>query len=142
MLPIETDILKGIDMVEIPESLIEVIADKITSTMNDKIRNISPDDDPSATYDEWWTNGSCDGEDIIELDKPFDEYEVCFNYSLTWRYRTWTECWNDPVCYPSFDELDGETGKVYDIDIITPDGDAVKQIICNAIAKKVNDKIK
>lgn len=141
MAPVESDTLKSIEMVEISENLIKVIVDKITSAMNEKIMNISPDDDPSADYDEWWTDGSCDGDDSIELDKPFDEYEVYFNYTLSWRYRTWTEYWTDPVCYPSFDEMDNEAGEIRDIDIITPDGDEVKREICERIAKNVNEKI-
>lgn len=138
----EHDILKDVERVEIPDDVIKAITDELISVMAKRIENISPDDDPSADYGERWTNGSCDDDVWLELDEPFDEYGVSFKYSLSWRYRAWTEYWTDPVCYPSFAEMDSEAGEVYDIEISTPDGDEVKHSICNEIAKNVNEKIK
>lgn len=137
----QTDIQQDVDRVEISDTLIDLIVDKMVDEMNKRIANIQPSDDPSAEYGEYWTSGSYDSDDYLELDKPFDEYEVYFNYTLSWRYRTWTEYWTDPVCYPSFDEMDNEAGEIRDIDIITPDGDEVKREICERIAKNVNEKI-
>lgn len=137
----EADILKDTGRAEIPDDIIKAITDKLIDVMEKKIENISPDDDPSADYGESWTTGSFNDDDWLELDKPCDDYEVSFKYSLSWRYRSWTEYWTDPVCYPSFDEMDSESGEVYDIKIYTPDGDEVKHSICKEIAKKVNDKI-
>ncbi len=137
----EADILKDTERTEIPDDVIKAITDKLIDVMEKKIENISPDDDPSADYGESWTTGSYDDDDWFALDKPFDEYEVSFKYSLSWRYRSWTEYWTDPVCYPSFDEMDSEAGEVYDIEIYNPDGDEVKHSICNKIAKTVNEKI-
>lgn len=142
MIQAEQDIMKDVERAEIPDDVIKAITDTLVDVMAKRIENISPDDDPSADYGERWTTGRCDNDDWLELDKPFDEYEVSFKYSLSWRYREWTEYWTDPVCYPSFNEMDSETGKVYDIEICTPDGDEVKHSICKGIAKKVNDKIK
>lgn len=138
----ENVISKDVEQVEIPENVISTIIDKLTSRMDELIDNVSPEDDPTADYGEEWTTGNYDGEDWVELDEPFDEYEVSFKYSLSWRYREWTECWTDPVCYPSFDEMDSETGEVYGLIIFTPDGDEVKHSICKRITEKVNNEIK
>ena len=132
------DIMK----VEIPDDVIKAITEKLIEVMEDRIENISPEDDPSADYGESWTTGSCDGDDWLELGEPFDEYEVSYKYSLSWSYRAWTEYWTDPVCYPSFDEMADESGEVYEIEIYTPDGEEVKHSICNQIAKNINNKIK
>lgn len=138
----EQDILIDVERVEIPDDVIKAITDELISVMEKRIENISPEDDPSADYGERWTTGSCDDDDWLELDEPLDEYEVSFKYSLSWCYRAWTEYWPDPVCSPSFSEMCGETGEVYDIEIYTPDGDEVKHSICKEIAKNVNEKIK
>lgn len=138
----EQDILQDVERAEIPDDVIKAITDELIKVMEKRIENISPDDDPSAEYGESWTKGSCDDDDWLELDEPLDEYEVSYKYSLSWRYRAWTEYWTDPVCYPSFDDMDSKAGEVYDIEIRTPDGEDVKHIICNKIAKIVNEKIK
>ena len=127
----QTDIQQDVDRVEISDTLIDLIVDKMVDEMNKRIANIQPSDDPSAEYGEYWTRGSYDSDDYLELDEPNDEYCISYKFELSWEYREWTEYWTDPVCYPSFD-----------IEIDTPDGDAVKQSICDAIAKKVNEKIK
>lgn len=119
----QTDIQQDVDRVEISDTLIDLIVDKMVDEMNKRIANIQPSDD------------------YLELDEPNDEYGISYKFELSWEYREWTEYWTDPVCYPSFDEMQNETGYVYDIEIDTPDGDAVKQSICDAIAKKVNEKI-
>lgn len=128
--------------VEVSDKIIDVIVDALIKDMTEKIANISPDDDSSADYGECWTRGSYDSDDYLELDKPYSDYEISYKYELSWRYRVWTEYWTDPVCYPTFDEMDSEAGEVYDIEIITPAGEDVKQSICNKIAKTVNEKIK
>ena len=133
----EQDIMK----VEIPDDVIKAITEKMIEVMEERIENISPDDDPSADYGESCATGSYAGDDGLELGEPFDEYEVSYKYSLSWSYREWTEYWTDPMCYPSFDDIDSEAGEVYDIEIRTPDGDEVKHSICNQIAKNVNEKI-
>lgn len=138
----QTDIQQDVDRVEISDTLIDLIVDKMVDEMNDRIAKINPSDDPSAEYGEYWTSGSYDSDDYLELDEPNDEYCISYRFELSWEYRTWTEYWTDPVCYPSFDDMRNETGYIYDIEIDTPDGDAVKQCICDAIAKKVNNKIK
>lgn len=130
------------ERVEIDTALIDAIVSKMVDDMNDKIAHISPNDDPSADYGEYWERGSYESEDIVELDKPNDEYEIGYKYELSWEYRTWTEYWTDPVCYPSFDDMRNEAGEVWDVEISTPDGDAVKKEICDKIVKMVNDKIK
>lgn len=138
----EQDILQDVERAEIPDDVIKVITDELISVMDKRIEEISPDDDPSADYGASWTKGSCDDDDWLELEGPLEEYEVKFKYSLSWRYRAWTEYWTDPVCYPSFEEMDSKAGEVYDIEIRTPKGDDVKHSICNKIAKNVNEKIK
>lgn len=137
----ELDILKEIERTEIPDHVINAITKKLISVMNKRIENISPNDDQSADYGKSWTNGSCDGEDWLELDGQLDEYDISYHYELSWRYRTWTEYWTDPACAPSFDEMADERGKVYGISIYTPDGDEVNDSICERIAKTVNEKI-
>lgn len=138
----QVDTQQDTDCVGISDTLIDLIVDKSVDGMNDRIAKIDPRDDPSAEYGEYWTSGSYDSDDYLELDEPNDEYCSTYKFELSWEYRVWTEYWTDPVCYPSFDDMRNETGYVYDIEIDTPDGDAVKQSICDAIAKKVNDKIK
>lgn len=130
------------ERVEIDTALIDAIVSKMVDDMNDKIAHISPNDDPSADYGEYWERGSYESEDIVELDKHNDEYEISYGYELSWQYREWEEYWTDPVCYPTFDEMRNETGSVFNIEIYTPSGDKVKQEICDAITKKVNDKIR
>lgn len=112
----ETDTIvnKG---VEISDKIIDVIVDALIKDMTEKIAHISPDDDSSADYGECWTRGSYDSDDYLELDKPYSDYEISYKYELSWRYRVWTEYWTDPVCYPTFDEMDSEAGEVYDIEI-------------------------
>lgn len=131
-----------VDRVEISDTLIDLIVDKMVDEMNKQIANIQPSDDPSAEYGEHWLRGSYDRDGYLTLDEPNDEYEILYRFELSWEYRKWTEYWTDPVCYPSFDDMRNETCYVYDIEIDTPDGDAVKQSICDAIAKKVNEEIK
>lgn len=127
--------------VEISDKVIDLIVDALVKDMTQKIADISPDDDSSAEYGEYWTHGSYESDDYLELDKPYSDYEISYKYELSWRYRVWTEYWTDPVCYPTFDEMDGEKGEVYGIEITTPDGDEVKEEICDTIAKKVNKRI-
>lgn len=139
---IEKDTLTESGRVEIVDALVNLIAEKIEAEMNDRIKNINPEDDPNAEYGERWEKGSCDGDDIIELDKPNDEYGISYHYTLSWRYRMWMEHWSDPCSTQFFDDMSGESGRVYDIEICTPDGDEVKDSICERIAEMVNEKIK
>lgn len=55
MIEPQTDIQQDVDRVEISDELIDLIIDKMVDDMTDKIGRISPDDDPSAEYDEYWT---------------------------------------------------------------------------------------
>lgn len=142
MIESQTDIQQDIDRVEISDSLIDRIVDRIVDKMNDRIAKIEPSNDASVEYGECWSGGSYDGDDDLELDEPNEEYCITYKFELSWEYRAWTEYWADPVCHPSFDEMRNETGYVYDIEIDTPNGDAVKKSICDAITKKVNNKIK
>lgn len=137
----QTDIQQDVDRVEISDALIDIIVDKMAKDMTHKIRHIDPSDDAYADYCGYWTTGTYESDAIVELDEPHDEYSITYDYELSWQYREWTEYWTDPVCYPTFSEMQNETGNVFNIEITTPDGDCVKQEICDAIAKKVNDKI-
>lgn len=141
MMTTEQEILQDQDRVTIDEAIIDAIVKEIAAEMNRRIENIDPSDDPSAEYGEYWERGSCEGEDCIYLEEPYDEYEIGYNYELSWRYREWTEYWTDPVCYPTFDEMDSEEGCVTSIEIYTPDGDEVKHSVCNEIVKRINELI-
>lgn len=126
---------------ELSEVLIDMIIDKIVAGTNAMIARIDPSWDRTADYYGYSTRGKYDYDDFAELDEPYTEYEVTYRCELTWDYCEWTECWSDPPCCPSFSELRNETGQIYNIEIRTPDGEAVKQNICKRIEAMVNESV-
>lgn len=122
-------------------ALMEAIVKELTAEMLRRIENIDPHDDSSAEYGEYWERGSYSSDDGLYLDGEFSGYEIGYEYELSWRYREWTEYWTDPVCYPSFDEMDSEKGEVYNIVVIDPDGNELPEEFCKEIAKQVNEQI-
>lgn len=128
----------GVACVGLDAPVKDAIINALVSVMASRIKDIDPADD-YCDCSECWTSCSSEGDDWLELDEPFDEYEVSYEYRLTWRYREWTEYWTDPVCYPSFSEMDDEDGEVNSLSIFTPNGESVSDEICNEIIDKVND---
>lgn len=49
----QTDIQQDVDRVEISNTLIDLIVDKMVDEMNKWIANIQPSNDPSAEYGEY-----------------------------------------------------------------------------------------
>lgn len=122
-------------------ALMDAVVKELTAEMLHRIENIDPSDDPYAEYGEYWERGSYSSDDALYLDGEFEDYEIGYEYEISWRYREWTEYWTDPVCYPSFSEMDDEKGEVYNITIIDPDGNELPEEYCKEIAERVNKAI-
>lgn len=134
--------LDTVNYVEIPAREVNIITQRLIAVMQDRIDNISPDDDPYAEYGRYWTEGSYENDDSLELTGLCDAYDISYRYSLSWQCQVWTEHWSDPACSPSFSEVRNQAGEVYNIEIYTPVGDMVKQSICDRISETVNHIIK
>lgn len=128
--------------VVIDSALADLIVNKMAREMRGKIANIDPNDDPTEGYDGSWAQCSCEQDDYMDIEGPDGEYEILYSYELAWEYCAWTESWSDPDCTQSFDEIRNQADEVYFIDIVTSDGESVRQDICGAIAKRVNEMIK
>lgn len=122
-------------------ALMDAVVRELTAEMLRLIENIDPSDDPSADYDEYCERGRYSGDDCLYLEGEFGGYEIGYEYKLSWRYREWTEYWTDPVCHPSFSEMDDEKGEVCNITIYDPDGNELPKEYCKEIAERVNKAI-
>lgn len=124
---------------EISKEAIRAIADAILEYMQDRISNISPDDDRSVEYGKYWTEGRCESDDCVYLDGEFEDYCASFNYEVSWKYRVWDEYWTDPWCWRTFDDMKDECGAVWDVEVDCPDN--VPQSAIKEIEEIVNREI-
>lgn len=126
---------------EIDNKSLDIIVDRIVDEMAVRIKDIDPCDDIYAEYTENWTFGHYGDSAVIWTEYPYNDYEIYFEYELTWKYRKWTEQYTDPYGSERFSDIKNENGIVLNIEITTPDGETIQKDICDAIVERVNNKI-
>lgn len=119
---------------------IKALADAVVEYMKDRIAKIEPEDDPTAEYSEYWTEGRYESDDCVGPEGgEFEDYSVSFSFEVTWKYREWYKYWSDPWCSPKFCDMKDMYGEVWGLEVVYPEG--VPQSASKEIAEIVNREI-